>query len=271
MITSSQQREPVRRERDSAVQSLMNGLAILASFDASASELGLNELAQRTGLTKRTTLRLAATLERLGYLERSSTSRRYRLGIRILDLGFSFLATLAPREAARPWLEWLLGFGGQAANFAVLDGTDVVYVEHVMQASSAVRIDIPIGSRRPVHFTSVGKALLAFLPPAKAAPLLAQLDFTPRTPASVRSLEALRRQLEEVRRRGFALNHQEMSPGVLGIAAPIFGTGGELVGAINLIVFIDSTTVQEQIRGLAPRVREAAAHVSEALGYRAGR
>src|ERR1700744_799569 len=112
-------------------QSLERGLAILGTFSPDRPALGISELAQRLGLTRSTTHRYVATLARLGYLEQDPATRKYRLGIRVLDLGFTVLGSLELREIAGPHLQRLSAATGLTANLAIRDDTDVILIDRI--------------------------------------------------------------------------------------------------------------------------------------------
>jgi len=107
-------------------QSLERGLAILGSFSPDRPALGISELAKRLSLTRSTTHRYVATLARLGFLDQDESTRKYRLGIRVLDLGFAVLGSLELREIAAPYLQRLTAATGHTSNLAIRDDTDVI-------------------------------------------------------------------------------------------------------------------------------------------------
>lgn len=220
-------------------QSLERGLAILGSFTPDRPALGISELAQRLGLTRSTTHRYVATLARLGFLDQDELTRKYRLGIRVLDLGFAVLGSLELREIAAPHLQRLTAATGHTSNLAIRDETDVILIDRIRGRPCRyhpLEFNLHVGSRLPSYCSATGKALLAFLPQADLDNLIDRLEFQPRGPRSVDSRAALLAELAQVRRTGMALNDEELESGLRSIAAPIRSRSGVVVAAINLAI-----------------------------------
>src|SRR5579884_161518 len=147
-------------------QSLERGLAILSAFRSGRPVLGVSELGREIGLSRSTTHRYVATLATLGYLRQDHATRKYRLGPRVLDLGFSAINSMELREVASPHLHRLSDETGFTVNMAILDGLDIVYVERCRSARAEQReidLNLHVGARLPAYCTSLGKVLLAFL------------------------------------------------------------------------------------------------------------
>lgn len=150
-------------------QSLERGLAILSAFTSARPLLGVSELAREIGLTRSTTHRYVATL---GYLQQDPVTRRSRLGSRVLNLGFSAVNSMELRELSAPHLQALSDETGYTVNMAILDGADIVYIERCRSARAGQReidLNLHVGSRLPAYCTSMGKAILAFLPDEESA------------------------------------------------------------------------------------------------------
>jgi len=162
-------------------------------------------------------------------------------------------------EAVRPEMEALAQATGESVNLAVLAGMEALYLDQA-EGTKLVRLFTAPGSRAPLHATGVGKVLLAFRGVPEGLPL------TPYTPHTLTSPEALERELAGVRRQGYALDNEEKELGVRCVAAPVFGPGGEVVGAISLSAPASRLSLEEAHR-LAPRVVEAAWRASLRLGF----
>ena len=148
-------------------QSLERGLAILSAFRSGRPLLGISELGRDVGLSRSTTHRYVATLAALGYLQQDPDSKRYRLGPRVLDLGFSAINSMELREVAAPHLRELSDETGFTVNMAILDELDIVYVERCRSSRAGQReidLNLHVGARLPAYCTSLGKVLLAWLP-----------------------------------------------------------------------------------------------------------
>jgi DNA-binding IclR family transcriptional regulator len=195
---------------------------------ADGGELGTNELARRTGLTPSTASRQLGTLVSSGLVEYVAATGRYRLGVRIVRLANAVLARLDVRAVARPHLEELVRLTGETATLSVPGEEDAVTVDFVPSAHY-VRHVTQLGRPSVAHATAAGKVMLAFSGrPLPAPPLRA---FTPRT---IVDADTLAREVERVRRRGYAEAVEEREPGLSAIAAPVFGSTGELAAIVAL-------------------------------------
>jgi IclR family transcriptional regulator, pca regulon regulatory protein len=251
-------------------QSLERGLAILSAFRSGRPLLGVSELGREIGLGRSTTHRYVATLAALGYLQQDTATRKYRLGPRVLDLGFSAINSMELREVAAPHLRRLSDETGYTVNMAILDGSDVVYVERCRSSQAGQReidLNLHVGSRLPAYCTSLGKVMLAFLSPEERAAALASVDFTQRGPNTIVSRKALEAELDRVRADGFATNNEELAYGLRSIAAPVLSREGGAVAAINLAAHSSMMPMDRLAEQLSPTLRQAAADISAHLGY----
>jgi IclR family transcriptional regulator, pca regulon regulatory protein len=252
-------------------QSLERGLAILSAFRTRQPLLGISELAREIQLTRSTAHRYVSTLATLGYLEQDPVSRKYRLGPRVLDLGFSAINSMELREIAAPHLQRLSDETGYTVNMAILDGTDVVYVERCRSAQQGQRgidLNLHVGSRLPAYCTSMGKVLLADLSDDERDALLDEIELTQRGPNTLTTRQALVAELKRVRDAGLAVNNEELAFGLRSIAVPVRGQSGKVVAAINLAVHRSWVSMEDLVRSLSPTLTQCAAEVSMRLGYR---
>jgi len=247
------------------VESLARGLSILSSFAVSSDNLSLTEIASVTGIGKSTTFRLLHTLERAGYVSRETASKRYRLGVKSLELGLVALSGLNLRQVARPILEKLSQTTGETVSLSLLDGLEVVYIDRVRNRS-IVGVLLELGSRIPAHCASMGKAMLAHLEPEELTRRLATATLVARTPNSIENVEQLLQELDRVRSKGYALNDEELEVGLRAVAAPIRNYSGEVIAAINLTGNVHTISLERLTFDLAPLVESAAAKISRAMG-----
>jgi len=247
--------------------SLQRGLAILAAFTPERRLLGVSELAAQLSMTRSTVHRYISTLEAMRYLVQDKATRKYRLGVRVLDLGLAVLNSMELRDVALPFMEQLCQKSGNTVNMAVLDGADIVYVERV-RSRSGIDLHLYVGSRLPAYCTSMGKVLLAYLPDAELLRTIHGIEFLPRGPRTITSRKQLLANLENVRRLGVAVNDEELAHGLRSIAAPVFGQHGSVVAAVNMAVHALTHSFDEVMEQLAPLLLEATTQISEHLGYR---
>ena len=228
---------------------------------ADGSDLGTNEIARRTGINASTVSRLLATLASARYVEHVAASGRYRLSLRLVELGNAVLGRLDLRALARPHLEALVRVTGETATLSAPAEHDAVTVDFV-HGSSAVQSVAQLGRPSIGHATAVGKVMLAFGVVALPAGPLA--GFTPRT---ITTRERLVEELGRVRRRGFAEAREEREEGLAAIAAPVRDSRGELVGIVGL-QGPASRFDAKAARGATPLLLDHAGSLAAELGWR---
>ncbi|MFC4115667.1 IclR family transcriptional regulator domain-containing protein [Nonomuraea zeae] len=244
------------------VQSLARGLAVIRAFSAIEPELTLSQVARATGLSRAAARRFLITLTDLGYVR--SDGRLFALTPRVLELGYAYLSSLSLPEVADPHLERLAAEVHESASVAVLDGADVVYVARVATAR-IMRVTINIGTRFPAYCTSMGRVLLAALPPDRLDDYLERADLRRLTSRTIVLPAALRTELEHVRARGWAMVDQELEEGLRSIAAPIRDRAGRTVAAVNVSTHASRTTLQAAGRTLLPHLLATAAKIEADL------
>jgi IclR family pca regulon transcriptional regulator len=251
-------------------QSLERGLAILSAFRSGTPVLGVSELSREVGLSRSTAHRYIATLATLGYLDQDPVSRKYRLGPRVLDLGFSAINSMDLREVAAPHLQALSDETGHTVNMAVLDGADIVYIERCRTSQRGQRdidLNLHVGSRLPAYCTSMGKVLLAGLSEDEQRAVLDRVDFDQRGPNTLTGRDELLRELAHVARVGLAMNNEELAYGLRSIAAPVTSGSGDVVAAINLAVHRTMLSLDALVAHLGPPLKRTAAAISSRLGH----
>ena len=207
-------------------QSAERVLALLASFEDGRTQLSVTEIAQALGVHKSTASRLAATLERAGFLARSG--KQYRLGVQVIRLGSLALRSTDIVAAMQPAMEKLSQLTGETINLAVPAGPDILNVAEVPSTYILSCSGGWIGRRTRPHAVANGKVLLAF----GAIPLPATLErYTEHT---ITSLDALAAELAAIRAAGYAQAAAELEDGLVAVAAPVFGPGGECVAALSI-------------------------------------
>jgi IclR family pca regulon transcriptional regulator len=250
------------------VGSLARGLGLLEAAARARRDVGVSELAQLTGIDKATTHRLVRALAEMGYLVQVPESRRYRVGLRVLDLGFAFLSGLGLRELAAPYLESVAREVGGSISLAVLDGTDFVFVERLDAPHFSTGVDMNVGARLPAHISSLGKAMLACLSDAELDCRYAGRPLPAYTPKTIADFSALRTDIQRIRARGYALNDEETVLGFRSAAAAIRDRDGAPAGAINVAVLSSQCSLDEVEQRIAPPVVRATAAISSHLGFR---
>jgi len=257
---TSVQLSPPSRE---FVQGLERGFAVVHAFGADARALSITEVAQRTGLSRAVARRYLLTLLELGYIVQNGGD--FSLTPRILDLGFTYLSTIDVANVAQPVMEEITNTLHESCSAAVLDGGEVVYVARV-QAKRIMSINLVVGSRLPAHATSMGKVLLAHLPPQNLEAYLANAPFEALTKRTITSAAELRRHLALVRQRGWAFADQESEVGIRTVAAPLFSHANQVDAALNVSGHAARVSMEELRRRYLPVLLDGARRISRALG-----
>jgi DNA-binding IclR family transcriptional regulator len=242
------------------IAAVERAVALLDALADGSSELGTNELARRTGLHPSSVSRLLATLAAAGLVEHVESSGRYRLGLRLLDLGNAVLARLDLREVARPHLHALVAATGETATLSAPGDPHAVTVDFVQSASSVQSV-ARLGRPSIAHATATGKVALAFggiaLPPEPLE------RFTARTRVERAELDA---EVEHVRAQGWARAVGEREDELNALAAPVRGSRGELAAILGVqgpASRFDEQAMAAALDALLARARA----VSDALGW----
>jgi len=248
------------------IRSVDRAVAILDALAVGGWKAGA-EVARELGVHRSTALRLLATLERHGLVERDQRTAKYRLGGRLVQLASAVRGEADLRLAARPVCEALARTVGETVTLDVLDGDEIVPVEQALGSTSVVSVNW-LGTRSPAHCAASGKVILAFGPEEVRVRFLAR-PLERRTPHTLAGRAELQAQLDGARATGYARTDEELEVGLSAIAAPVRVPGGEVVGAIDVSGPAHRFGHAESTR-IATRCMEAADELSRRLGYRPG-
>lgn len=218
----------------STVQSLAKGFRILEVFGGDSDELTLSEVALAAGLDPGTAHRMLNTIVDLGYIERVPDTRRFRLTLKVLDLGFHAIAHRDIRSLVRPALRRLVSETNEAASFGILNGADVLYLERVRAGLTRLGVDIRVGTTVPAQHSIIGHCILAFRDEGAAAPLAGRAGARSLPPGRSIDGSELEQSLAEIRRDGFALRPSTLSEGLRILAVPVKDMDGLALGAISV-------------------------------------
>lgn len=247
------------------IQSLERGLAVIRTFDANHSAQTLTEVAKDAGLSKATARRCLHTLVELGYA--GFDGRLFSLRAKILELGYSYLASFEVPEIAHPHLQALATAVEEACSMAVLDGDQVAYVARV-STPRIMSVSISVGSRFPAHVTSMGRVLMAAQSESWLDAYFERAEFPAITRRTTTSRRALSKVLAQVRSRGYAINDQELEDGVRSVAVPIHARSGETVAAINISTSAFRRSLDDLEDDLLPALQETARKIESDLARR---
>lgn len=250
---------------EEGLKSLGKVMSVLGCFSTRDRSLSLGEICARTGFPKATAHRLVASLREAGLLDQDRERDRYRLGLKLFELGNTVLANMDLHREARPFVEQLTRLSGHSVHLAVFDGRAAVVIHRAdphPDVSPAAFIE-----SAPVHCTSVGKAILAFQPPELLARLAALGMLVRYTDQTITDPAQLALHLQETRERGWSLDEGEHQPGLRCVGAPIRDQTGRVFAAISVSAPVRELT-PPRLPATVKIVRHAARGLSTALGWR---
>ncbi|MEZ2391505.1 IclR family transcriptional regulator C-terminal domain-containing protein [bacterium RCC_150] len=238
---------------DQYVQSLARGLSVIRAFDAANPVMTLSEVAARTNLTRATARRFLHTLVELGYVR--TDGKTFALTAMVLQLGYSYLSALSLPQLAQPHLEELSLKLGESTSAAVLDDADIFYVARVT-TRRIMTVGISVGTRFPAYATSMGRVLLADLPPQKLEEYLSSVELKALTPQTLTSRPGLLAELDRVRKQGWCVLDQELELGLMSVAAPVRNAAGKVVAAVNVSLQAQSVSARPDPAAYIDSVRD---------------
>lgn len=252
------------------VHSATKVFAVLRAFDPVLPELTTTEVAGRAGLDRGTAFRLIHTLVSLGYLRPVPGSKRFRLTLKCLELGFLALSSQDLRAHAAPLLRERVPAVADAGSLGTLDGPDVVYLERVEAGPGRHDVDRRPGRRIRAYGAALGHAQLAFLPEARQIAVLESAERVKLSERTLTDLDALLDRLREVRARGYAVSDGENAYGLRTVAAPVMDAGGAPVAGISLTVDAGRMALDEFVARAGPEVLHVAKELTNAVRHSAG-
>jgi|Deesub1362A_J573_1020465.scaffolds.fasta_scaffold01495_13 DNA-binding IclR family transcriptional regulator len=251
-------------KNETQIGSVKKAMEILFLF-TEKHEMSLTEITERLKIGKSSAYKYLNTLEHLRLVERDPTTKKYRLGIKILELSGVILENLELRKVARPYLEELARICNETVHLMVERDGEGVYIEKI-DSPRAIRMYSQIGKRLPLHTGAVGKALLAHLPEEKVNEIISK-PLTRFTENTITDPKKLKEELRRIRERGYALDNEEVEIGLKCVGAPIRDHTGKVIASIS-ISGPSTRFTDEKIQEYTDLVREYAMKISKALGYK---
>lgn len=254
-MTSTQDREYER------ISSAQNTARVLKAFTGRPGARGVSELSRKLGLSKSTVHRILTALVAERLLDHDALTRTYRLSLSSIDLATAATAPLQLHDAVMPSLVRLQQRTGQTVHLGVLDGTDVVYLDQLTNHRARY---LPSSPRLAAHYSSCGKAIMAYLPDAILDPMLDIHRFDARTPYTIVDTHQFRRELRMVRARGWSRTVNENEVGIASVGVPVLGHCGQVVGAIGIMRRLEPGR-EEELRCYVKPLLLTAAAISQAI------
>jgi len=247
------------------IQSLERAFEILELFKQS-KEMGISEISQGMGLSKSTVYGLVNTLVKYNYLEQDNSSKKYRLGMGLFEMGSLVESRLDIRSEAKPFCEELSKKYGLTVHLATHYEGEVVYIEKYDEPDYII-IYSQVGKRAPMTCTGVGKAMLAYLGEGYIKKYILNKPFAVKTEKSISSEKMLFDSLENVRRQGYAMDDEEIAQGLKCVAVPIFDKKGQVTAAIS-ISGMTSRMNDKTVKEISRDMLKVSEEISARLGYR---
>lgn len=255
-----------RMGKEHHIKSVAKALRIIEILAENGREMALGEIAERLKMPKSTTHGLISTLCSFGYVDQSSFTGKYRLGLRLFELGNIVAMRLEVKSVAAPYIEKLLDETQETVHLTILDNGEVLYIDK-RESHQSIRIASRVGARLPAHCTGVGKVLLAFLPAEERKKIIAEKGLKRFTKNTITDPEALEAELARVREQGYAFDNEEFMEGLRCVAAPIRDYTGKVCAAISISGPV-SRLRGEKLGKAVELITSTAAGISSEMGYR---
>jgi IclR family transcriptional regulator, pca regulon regulatory protein len=243
--------------------SLARGLAVIQAFSTQKRQLTISQVSAKTGFSRAAVRRCLYTLIKLGFAG-SDDSHNFFLQPRVLALGHSYISSMPLAASAQPVLDHVSQVLHESCSIATLEGLDIIYVARA-NVTRIMSIDLGVGSRLPAFCTSMGRVLLANLPPAELEAFFERVQLTRHTSRTIVTTEKLRQALRLVARNGYSLVDQELEIGLRSMAVPIENANGKVVAALNVGAHAQRLSIQELQNKFLPQLRATARELSMLL------
>lgn len=241
-------------------------LTILNMFTKKRPEWSLTELSRDLDMSKPTVLRILNTLEKYGYVQKNKVNGRYRLGMKVFDLGSVVVNQFEVRSVALPVMREIRDRINEAVHLNIISGKERVCVEF-LDCSHALKASVDIGQRAPLYVGASALVLLAFLAEIEREKIINNLELKPFTESTETDPQKLRRRLAEIRAKGYAVSWGELNPGLVSMSVPVFNRFGEVVASLS-IGLPESRAVPEKLDFCIRLLLEGGREISRLLGYK---
>jgi len=248
------------------VQALERALDILDCFSFQNREMNLSEIVRHTGLNKTTVKRLVSNLVNRRYIQRDPDSKRYRLGIRLFELGGIVHSSFSLRKSTAQPMTRLQSLTGATVLMGVMMEDQLVYMDR-REGDGLIRVSSDVGWRRPLHFGMLGMVLMAHLDNEKVEEILTEYPLEAYTPFSIIDHDAFKLRLEQIRSHGYVIETDEAVEGTLGIAAPIRDYSRQVVAALGIVFTIGQRNLKKDNDTYIDLVKKTTDEISIDLGH----
>lgn len=248
------------------VQSVDRALTILELLSEHINGLGITEISSKVNLHKSTVHRLLGTLIYKGYVVQDKEVNKYKISLKLYELGIKRIAEADILEASKPYTKALMESLNEVVHLVIRDKNDIIYIDKV-EADNTIRMASTIGRRSPLYCTSVGKSMLAFMTNEEVEEVWENSKIEKLTKNTITDFDDFREELAKVKEKGYAEDDEENELGVRCIGAPIFNSSGEIEGAISISGPAIRVT-KDKVKEFAEEVKKYADLISRELGFR---
>jgi DNA-binding IclR family transcriptional regulator len=251
------------------VPGLERGLQLLLAFGEQHRDLTFAELHRLVDMPKATAYRVVQTLEYMGFLERNPRTNTFSLGMNVLRLGFEYIASLDVAQVGQPVIEQLRDNSQCSSHLAIRDGRDIIYIARVSAAGSRIN-HVSIGTRLPVHCTSLGRMLLTDVSRAEFEQIFPSEQLPGNTLGQPHDREALWQMVQQDKARGYVIGESYFREGISSIVYPIFDRSGRIAAVVSILVpseqvpRTDRDRLQNEVRMAADKISGFLGHLSQA-------
>ena len=222
-----------KEKSQKTIGSVIKAIEIIELLSASEREIGATEISSHLNYGVSSTYHLLATLKMCGIIEQDVNTKKYRLGLKLWKIGKMAREQNHLTTYIQPYLRKLRELTGETSNLTVLDNSEIIYIAQE-ESEKLVRMFTKIGARAPLYCSAAGKVLLAYQPEEKQESIIKGLRFNKFTENTITSSKALKKELEEIKKMGYAFDNEERELGVECIAAPIFDFDKQVIAAVSV-------------------------------------
>ncbi|MCL4321188.1 MAG: IclR family transcriptional regulator [Deltaproteobacteria bacterium] len=265
-------KDTIHKKKDKAsyiIKTVLNSLELLEAFKGEKPELGVSELSKILKLHKNKIFRLLATLEHMGYIEQDPFTENYRLGLKSLELGQSFIHHLRLLSIAKPVLRELVDKIKESAYVGVIREKNVIYLD-IVEADQVLKVASRVGNMLPIYATAIGKSQIAFESKDSIEKLLPD-KLNAFTKNTITDKENLFKELEKIKKQGYAIDNEELDEGIICVGAPLRDYTTHIIGGISISAPVIRTSPEKLKNLIIPLTIEASNTISGKLGYEIGK
>jgi IclR family transcriptional regulator, KDG regulon repressor len=249
------------------IQALERAFAIINLFTQELqNELSAKEIGDKLKLPSGTLYRFLSDLECAGYVTQDKKTKKYRLGLKLMELGSIVSSQIDLRKNAFPYLEELRVELNENVNLGILDGHELVYLERLENAR-LVRVNVRVGSRLPIHCTSIGKVLIAYETGERIQEIIEKTEFKRFTDFTITDKDEFMTEIARIKQQGYAISNREFSEDICTVAVPIFNSLGEIEAAVNVSAPYYRLTNEHIDNKIIPTVKKVGESISRSIGF----